>query len=198
MKNIVFNYLVLFMVCLTVTWTQAKSTVKRKVLIVYLSRTNNTKALAEIINSNIGGQLVALELEKPYPADYRAAVEQVANENESSYLPVLKTKIDSIGKYDTIFIGFPTWGMKLPPPIKSFLKQHNLNGKTLIPFNTNAGYGIGSSFNTIKELCPNSRVLKGFEMQGGIERDGKLLVIKGAQQKEAETKIKKWLNDLKL
>ena len=186
------------MVCLTVTWTQAKSTVKRKVLIVYLSRTNNTKAIAEIINSNIGGQLVALELEKPYPADYRAAVEQVANENESGYLPVLKTKIDSIGKYDTIFIGFPTWGMKLPPPIKSFLKQHNLNGKTLIPFNTNAGYGIGSSFDTLKELCPNSRVLKGFEMQGGIERDGKLLVIKGAQQKEAETKIKKWLNDLKL
>lgn len=198
MKNIAFNYLVLLMVCLTVTWTQAKSTVKRKVLIVYLSRTNNTKAIAEIINSNIGGQLVALELEKPYPADYRAAVEQVANENESGYLPVLKTKIDSIGKYDTIFIGFPTWGMKLPPPIKSFLKQHNLNGKTLIPFNTNAGYGIGSSFDTLKELCPNSRVLKGFEMQGGIERDGKLLVIKGAQQKEAETKIKKWLNDLKL
>jgi len=106
---------------------------------VYLSRTNNTKAIAEIIHANVGGQLVALELEKPYPADYKTTVDQVASENERAYLPALKTKIDDIEKYDTVFIGFPTWGMKLPPPVKSFLKKYNLGGKTLIPFNTNAG-----------------------------------------------------------
>lgn len=199
MRNIVFNFLVLSIICFTVVCTQARQTVvKRQVLIVYLSRTNNTKTIAEIIHSSVGGQLVSLELEKPYPADYKATVEQVANENERDYLPVLKTKIDSIEKYDTVFIGFPTWGMKLPPPIKSFLNEYDFNGKTLIPFNTNAGYGVGSSFDTLRELCPNSRMLKGFEIQGGIERDGKLLVIEGAKQEEAETKIKKWLNDLKL
>lgn len=47
-----------------------------KVLIVYLSRTNNTKAIAEIIQGNVGGTLVALELEKPYPENYRATIEQ--------------------------------------------------------------------------------------------------------------------------
>jgi len=117
----------------------------------------------------------------------------VASENERGYLPPLKTKIDDIEKYDTVFIGFPTWGMKLPPPVRSFLKTYNLGGKTLIPFNTNAGYGVGSSFETIKELCPDSKILKGFEMQGGIEKDGKLLVIKGAEQEEAKIKVKKWL-----
>ena len=54
-----------------------------KVLIVYLSRTNNTKAIAEIIHNNAGGTLVALELEKPYPANYQVTVQQVVKENET-------------------------------------------------------------------------------------------------------------------
>ena len=117
-----------------------------KVLIVYLSRTNNTKAVAEIIHRQVGGTLVALELENPYPENYQAIVDQVARENETGYLPPLKTKIDSLEKYDVVFVGFPTWGMQLPPPLKSFLSQYDLSGKTVVPFNTNAGYGIGSSF----------------------------------------------------
>ena len=170
----------------------------KKVLIVYLSRTNNTKAIAEIIYKNIGGTLVALELEKPYPENYRATVQQVVRENETGYLPPLKTKVDSIENYDFVFIGFPTWDMKIPPPMKSFLKQYNLTGKTVIPFNTNAGYGAGSSFQTVKELCPNSNVLEGFEITGGVERDGVLLAIKDEKRKEAETKVKEWLQKIKL
>ncbi|HEU4859850.1 MAG TPA: flavodoxin, partial [Chitinophagaceae bacterium] len=111
---------------------------------MYLSRTNNTKAIAEIIQRNVGGELVAIELEKPYPENYQATVQQVVNENETGYLPPLKTKIDSIQNYDVIFVGFPTWGMKMPPPIKTFLHLDDLKGKTIIPFNTNAGYGVGS------------------------------------------------------
>src|SRR3954465_15721513 len=88
-----------------------------KILIVYLSRTNNTKAIAEIIQKNVGGRLVALELEKPYPENYQAIVQQVVNENETGYLPPLKTKIDSFQTYDVVFVGFPTWGMQLPPPM---------------------------------------------------------------------------------
>lgn len=168
-----------------------------KVLIVYLSRTNNTKAIAEIIQANVGGTLVALELQKPYPENYQATVQQVAQENESGYLPPLKTQIDSIQNYDVVFVGFPTWGMKLPPPMKSFLKQYDLSGKTVIPFNTNAGYGVGSSFDTVKELCPNSNVLEGFTIQGGVERDGVLLAIKDEKRKEAERKVKAWLQTMK-
>lgn len=168
------------------------------ILIVYLSRTNNTKAIAEIIQHNVGGRLVAVELEKPYPENYKATVQQVVKENETSYMPPLKTIIDSIQNYDVVFVGFPTWGMRLPPPMKTFLHQYDLSGKTVIPFNTNGGYGEGSSFQTVKELCPNSKILEGFTTRGGSERDGQYLVIKGEKAKEAEAKVKKWLQKIKV
>jgi flavodoxin len=178
--------------------SNAQSVTPKKILIVYLSRTNNTKAIAEIIHNNVGGTLIALELEKPYPENYQATVQQVVNENETGYLPPLKTKIDSIQNYDVVFIGFPTWGMKLPPPMKSFLKQYDLSGKTVIPFNTNAGYGVGSCFETVKELCPNSKIADGFEIKGGVERDGILFAIKEEKAKEAQTKVKKWLEKINM
>ncbi|WP_240625940.1 flavodoxin [Spirosoma pollinicola] len=167
-------------------------------MIVYLSRTNNTKALAEIIHKQIGGTLVSLELEKPYPQNYQATVQQIVHENETGFLPPLRTKIGRIQQYDVVFVGFPTWGMQLPPPIKSFLHQYDLKGKLVIPFNSNGGYGIGSSFQTVAELCPNSNILEGFMTRGGSERDGQLLVIQGARAKEAETIIQAWLRKQKL
>jgi hypothetical protein len=82
--------------------------------------------------------------------------------------------------------------------MKSFLHQYNFSGKTVIPFNTNAGYGIGSSFEKVNELCPSSKVLEGFEMKGGVERDGIYLVIKDEKRKEAETNVKNWLEKLQV
>ncbi len=170
----------------------------KKILIAYLSRTNNTKAVAEIIHDKVGGTTVALELAKPYPANYRATVDQVVRENEAGFLPPLKTKIDRMEQYDTVFLGFPTWGMQLPPPIKSFLRQYHLKGKVVVPFNTNAGYGTGSSFQTVRELCPQSTVLEGFVTKGGIERDGQYLVIKAARAHEVQKQVAIWLNKIKV
>jgi len=170
----------------------------KNVLIVYLSRTNNTKAVAEIIHQNTGGTMVALELETPYPEHYQTTVNQVAEENRTGFLPPLKTKIDSINKYDVVFVGFPTWGMQLPPPMKSFLNQYDLSGKTVIPFNTNGGYGIGSSFETVKQLCANSTLLEGFSVKGGVERDGILFVMEGEKEVQVQAAIKKWLQKISL
>ncbi|QRR04040.1 NAD(P)H-dependent oxidoreductase [Dyadobacter sandarakinus] len=167
-----------------------------KTLIVYLSRTSNTKAVAEMIKAQTGGKLVALELTTPYPADYRTTVEQVAQENASGFLPPLETRIDSIEKYDLIFLGFPTWGMQLPPPIKSFLDQYDLAGKTIAPFNTNAGYGIGTTFDQVKTLAPKSIVLEGFSTQGGMERDWVLFVMKGEKETAVSDQVKRWLNTM--
>jgi flavodoxin len=167
-----------------------------KTLIVYLSRTGNTKAVAEMIHSNVGGKLVSLDLEKPYPEDYQTAVDQVTAENNTGFLPVLKTKIDSMETFDRIFIGFPTWGMQLPPPIKSFLDNYDLKGKTIIPFNTNAGYGIGSSFDQVKSLSPNSTVLKGVSFTGGIERDKIYFVMEGKKKETTNAEISKWISGL--
>ena len=162
-----------------------------KILIVYLSRTKNTKAVAEMIHEKVGGTLVSLELEIPYPEDYGAIVAQVAQENETGYLPPLKTKIE-ISQYETVFVGFPTWGMQLPPPMKTFLSENDLSGKTVIPFNTNAGYGIGSSFESVEELCPESNILEGYSTTG----DGILFVMEGEKEVEVRTAVNNWLSDL--
>ncbi|HCO83941.1 MAG TPA: flavodoxin [Arenibacter sp.] len=167
----------------------------QKTLILYLSRTKNTKALAEIIHNELGGDLVALELVNPYPEDYDAIVKQVAQENETGFLPPLKTKVD-ISKYDTIFLGFPTWGMQLPPPLKSFLNDYDFTGKTVIPFNTNAGYGEGSSIKTIRKLGPNITILEVFSIKGGIERDGIYLTIKGSREREVKSEVRQWLKKI--
>jgi flavodoxin len=171
---------------------------KPAILIVYLSRTNNTKAVAEMIQESVGGRLVALELKNPYPENYKAIVDQVVRENETGFLPPLKTQIDSIHQYDIVFVGFPTWGMQLPPPVKSFLVQYDLAGKTVVPFNTHAGYGAGSAFGTVQKLCPKSRVLEGYSTKGGIERDGVLFVMEGEKRRQTRAEIDRWLKRLKL
>lgn len=167
-----------------------------KILIVYLSRTKNTKAVAEMIHKQVGGTLVELELVTPYPENYRAIVAQVAKENETGFLPPLKTKITDLDQYEVVFLGFPTWGMQLPPPMKSFLTANNLSEKTVIPFNTNGGYGIGSSFDKVAELCPNSKILEGFSVRGGSERDGILFVMEGEKEVEVRQEVEKWLERL--
>ncbi|WPU95257.1 flavodoxin [Mucilaginibacter sabulilitoris] len=197
MRKALFYFLFIFL-CTISACSNGQTPSPKKILIVYLSRTNNTKAIAEIIHSYVGGKLAALELQKPYPENYRATVQQVVNENETGFLPPLKTKIDSIEKYDAVFVGFPTWDMKMPPPMKSFLHQYDLSGKTIIPFNTNAGYGVGSGFDTVKQLCPNSKIPEGFSIKGGVERDGVLFVIKGEKEKQAREEVKVWLQNIQM
>jgi flavodoxin len=169
---------------------------EERILIVYLSRTENTKAVAEIIQQRVGGDMVQLELETPYPDNYQEIVAQVDRENETGYLPPLKTRIHDLKDYDTVFLGFPTWDMQLPPPMKSFLHQHDLSGKTVIPFNTHGGYGKGSSFKTVAEMSPNAEVLEGFSTEGGRERDGIFLAITGERRDEVRNQVAQWLKDI--
>ena len=170
----------------------------KNILIVYLTRTGNTKAVAEIIREEVGGKMVRVEPETPYPENYEKIVSQVDRENERGYVPPLKTNIEDIGEYDPVFLGFPTWDMQLPPPMKSFLHDHDLRGKTVIPFNTNGGYGIGSSFRTVEELCPESNILEGFSTRGGLERDGIYLAIKGERREEVHAEVTGWLERIHL
>ncbi|MCG2613527.1 flavodoxin [Terrimonas sp. NA20] len=200
MRQIVLSIsaLIAWMILLSGCSAAQKPVSEDRILIVYLSRTKNTKAVAHMIHRKLGGKLVEIEPQKPYPENYQETVEQVAKENETSYLPPLKTKIDSIEKYEAVFVGFPTWGMKLPPPMKSFLSQYNLKGKKVIPFNTNGGYGTGSSFETVNELCPESELLRGLSIRGGSERDGELFVMHGEKEKDVDGEVTKWLKTIGL
>ena len=169
-----------------------------KALIVYLSRTKNTEALAKMVQEKVGGDLVALELQTPYPENYQAIVRQVDQENQDGYLPLLKTRIETFGQYDAIFVGFPTWDMQLPPPIKSFLNQYeaDLNGKMIVPFNNNSGYGMGQSLAQFNQYCRGYQIMQSIELRGGIERDGILFVMEGERANQAKNTIAQWLQDL--
>ncbi|XWO13645.1 Flavodoxin [Candidatus Hepatincola sp. Pdp] len=169
---------------------------KEQILIVYLSRTQNTKAVAQMIHNQVGGDMIDLQLVTPYPKNYQQTVEQVRQEDATGFLPALTNNINNIQQYNVIFIGFPTWGMQLPPPIKTFLHQYNLKGKTVIPFNTNAGYGVGQSFEQVKVLCIQCHVLEGFSTHGGVEKDGKFLMIKDKRADDVKQHVTLWLQKL--
>ncbi|MFT8469931.1 MAG: flavodoxin [Oenococcus sp.] len=164
----------------------------KNILITYVTRTGNTEAVARMIQDEVGGDLFHVETAAPYPKGYRAQVNQVVDENASDFLPPLKGGIEDIGKYDTVFLGAPTWGMQLPPPMKSFLSQYDLTGKTVIPFNTNGGYGTGSSFQDIAERM-NGKLQQGFSTKGGEEIYHIMFVMKGSKEAETRQQVNVWL-----
>jgi hypothetical protein len=80
--------------------------------------------------------------------------------------------------------------------MKAFLSENDLSGKIVIPFNTNAGFGIGSSFDSVEEFCPDSRILDGFSTRGGVERNGILFVMEGEKEVEVRRAVSDWLGSL--
>lgn len=167
-----------------------------KTLIVYYSRTGNTKAVAELIQEKVGGDLVQIETKEKRPTDYRKEVEQNAQEQEREILPELKTTIPDFAKYERIFIGTPTWNMALPQAVVSFLDSYNFNGKTIIPFNTHGGYGAGSTFSQISANTKGANVLEGYTVKGGEETNGRMLVIKDKNRKKVSKEIDNWLETI--
>ena len=197
MKNVQSNKLFgLFVIVFLIISNQSNA--QEKIAVVYLSRTENTEAVAKLIQEKVGGNLLALEKQYPYPENYQEIVAQVDRENEEGYLPPLKTKIENLKDYDILFVGFPTWDMQMPPPMKSFLTENDLSGKTVIPFNTNAGFGVGQGFDQLRELCPDSKILKGFSVEGGYEKKGVLLAIKGERKEKVEDQVITWLTSIGL
>jgi flavodoxin len=142
-----------------------------KILVVYFSRTGNTRVIAGQIRRAYDADLFEIQPAAPYPEDYEAVVSQAQRERDAGYQPPLGATIPNIRSYDVIFLGFPIWGMTTPPVIRSFLSDHDLSGKTLIPFVTHGGYGRGESMTVVAEHAPRSRLLGGFTMQADQERE---------------------------
>ena len=166
----------------------------QKTLIVYYSRTGNTRAVAELIQAKIGSELVQLKTTTARPKNYRAEVDLNQAEQENNVLPELETKIRNFANHNRIFIGTPTWNMALPQAVVSFLKEHDFADKTVIPFNTNGGYGAGSVFTQIKREAKGAAVLRGYSVKGGEEISGRLLVIKGNKKVAVAQEVDHWLS----
>jgi flavodoxin len=138
-----------------------------KVLVAYFSHSGNTREIAEQVHGSIGGDLFEIRSIDPYPRDYDAVVRQAKRELGSGHKPALKTLVDDIASYDTVFVGYPNWWGTFPAPVKTFLSEYDLSGKTVAPFCTHEGSGLGRSAADIAKLCPASTVLEGLAVRGG-------------------------------
>lgn len=151
-----------------------------KTLIVYYSRKGenyvngsirnlskgNTEVIAEMIADLTGGDLFEVETVKTYPADYYACIDEAKAELHQGARPELKAYPDSLDGYDTIFVGYPNWWGTMPMAMFTFLEHYDWSGKTICPFCTNEGSGMGSSERDLKKVCAGAAVEKGLSIHG--------------------------------
>jgi flavodoxin len=144
---------------------------KGTVLVAYFSRSGNTRVIAGQIHRKYDAPLFEIEPARAYPEDYLETVALAKRERDGDVRPPLKNKVSTLAQYDTIFLGLPIWGETAPPIIRSFLAAHDFKGKTIIPFITHGGYGVGSSLKMLAAHAPGARILDtGLVMQADQER----------------------------
>lgn len=145
----------------------------KKVLVVFYSRSGNTRDMANQIHALAGGDIVELQTVNPYPTEYRATTEQAKQELQSGYKPPLTTKIANLASYDIIFVGSPSWWGTYAAPVKTFLSDADLSDKTLVPFITHEGSGLGRAPADMAKLCPKSTLLEGLAVRGGSVKNAR-------------------------
>ncbi len=132
------------------------------VLVAYYTRSGNTRTIANHIVDEVGGTICEIEPEVAYPRTDSAVVEQAKKEIQAGYKPRIRVQVDNLETYDTVFIGSPNWWGTIAPPVATLLSEHNLSGKTIVPFCTHGGGGQQRVMQDIARLCPHSTVLDGF------------------------------------
>ena len=156
-----------------------------KVLILYFSKTGNTKSLANTIHKELRSEIYEIQTKDKYPKDINKLMDQAKKEQEDKARPKLKKLSIDINEYDFIFIGYPIWYGDMPMAMYSFLENNTFDGKMIIPFNTHEGSGNAGTFDTISKLQTNSTVLEG-------------LSINYKTDKNIEDKVSKWIDNLGL
>jgi len=139
-------------------------------LVAYFTRSGNTRVVAGLIHRALDAELFEIRPATPYPDDYLQTVEQASQEKKRGFEPPLAATVPDIAKYERVFLGFPIWGETVPAVIRSFLTAHDLSGKTLVPFITHGGFGLGDSHEVLRQQAPRARLQQGFSMQADQER----------------------------
>ena len=144
-------------------------------LVAYFSASGVTAKLAEALSEAIGADLYAIEPEVPYTkADLnwmnknsRSSVEM----NDPASRPVIAGKRDNMDEYDTIFVGFPIWWYVAPTIINTFLESYDFAGKTIIPFATSGGSGMGKTNEKLQPSCPGAKLVEGKVWKKNVKAD---------------------------
>ena len=169
----------------------------KKVLVAYFSRTGenysvgtitkgNTQIVAEMIAKETGGDLFHIEPVVAYPDNYDDCVNLAKQELNSKARPAVKGDVRT-EDYDVIFIGYPNWWGDMPMSVYTFLEKHNWQGKTIIPFCTHEGSGLGSTASKLRSACQGTTMLKGLAVYGHAAQNSR---------KETEKATHGWLASL--
>jgi flavodoxin len=159
----------------------------KKYLIAYFSRNGenyingkivnlpigNTQVIAKKIMEITGGEMFHIDTIKPYPESYDETTKIADKELHSNVRPELLNHITDIDAYDMIFLGYPIWWGTIPMAVQTFLEEYDFSGKTIIPFCTHEGSGLGRSERDIKRLCPKAQVLNAIAFHGGSVKNAK-------------------------
>ena len=146
----------------------------QKSRVVYFSCSGVTKKTAELLSDVAGADLFEIRPEVPYTkADLdwmdkksRSTVEM----NDPSSRPAIADKVEHMEQYDTVYVGFPIWWYVAPTIINTFLESYDFSGKTVIPFATSGGSGMGKTEAVLHVLCPDSVNWKSGKMLNGYDR----------------------------
>lgn len=136
-----------------------------KKLVAYFSASGVTKAVAERLATAAGADLFEIKPTVPYTrADLdwtnkksRSSVEM----NNPDSRPEIAKQLSNMSDYDTVFIGFPIWWYVAPTIINTFVESYDFSGKTIVPFATSGGSGMGKTVEVLKLLCPTANWEKG-------------------------------------
>jgi flavodoxin len=143
----------------------------------------NTEVIATMIQEITKGDLFHIEAVSAYPVDYTETTKVAQQELRTNARPKLTRNLESMPSYDVIFLGYPNWYGTMPMPVFTFLEEYNFSGKTIAPFCTHEGSGLGRSVADIKKMCPQSTVLGG-------------LAIRGGEVKNAQNQVTGWLREI--
>lgn len=150
---------------------------KGKVLIVFFShagenyavgnvKVGNTKLVADEIQKLTGGDEFEIVADKSYDMSYDALTKLAKEEQEKNEKPTFKGGVKDIDQYGTVFVGGPVWWGTYPQVMFTFFDKYDLNGKTIIPFTTHEGSGLGNVVEDLKKLYPNATFKEAFSIYG--------------------------------
>ena len=170
----------------TETTTVEKTESDSKSLVVYFSKTGTTERIANEIKDITGSDIVKIETVTPYPEDYNETVEIAQKEKTEKARPEIKTTVDNLDEYDTIYIGYPIWWYTYPQIILSFFDQYDLSNKTIIPFVTHGGSGMSGTKEDMEEYLKDENV---------TVKEG-LAVSRTDIKKSQKETVEDWLKEL--
>ena len=165
--------------------TQAESVKKDgKTLVVFFShagdnysvgniKVGNTKIVADYISEITGAEQFEIKTSKYDGMAYKPLCDLAKEEQQNGELPPFEGEPGDLSQYDTVFIGGPVWWGTWPQVMFTFFSKYDLNGKTIIPFTTHEGSGLGRCVDDVKKAYPNATVTGEFSMYGHDVRSGK-------------------------